>query len=155
MTLKLMLHSDTPASALSSTELSVSNLGITLLYSQSSSLNNGGSSGGGSTPVEPPISCFTYLISNNIVVIKGYDSINCPQSIIIPSEIEGYPVTTLGKGDYSSSSGRLTSVVILNTVIEIGDGAFNNKLPDNQAFIYAGTDSNYDGVAEKRQYNYS
>ena len=73
-----MLHSDTPASALSSTELSVSNLGITLLYSQSSSLNNGGSSGGGSTPVEPPISCFTYLISNNTVVIKGYDSINCP-----------------------------------------------------------------------------
>ena len=55
----------------------------------------------------------------------------------------------MGKGDYSSSSGRLTSVVILNTVIEIGDGAFNNnKLPDNQAFIYARTDSNYDGVAE-------
>ena len=70
MTLKLELDSNMPASALSNTELSVSGLGITLLYSQASGYN-----GANSTAIEPQetdASLFRYEINNNEVIIMGY-----------------------------------------------------------------------------------
>ena len=66
MTLKLELDSNMPASALSNTELSVSGLGITLLYSQASGYN-----GANSTAIEPvystDASLLSYYINNNVV----------------------------------------------------------------------------------------
>ena len=62
MTLKLILDSNMPASALSDTDISISNLGITLLYSQASGYN-----GANSTAVEPStnVQFFTYEINGD------------------------------------------------------------------------------------------
>ena len=72
MTLKLELDSNMLASALSNTELSVSDLGITLLYSQASGFN-----GANSTAIEPvystDASLLSYYINDNVV--------NTPSSI--------------------------------------------------------------------------
>ena len=78
MTLKLMLRSDTPASALSSTELRVIGLGVTLLYSQDS----GYGGNGGSQIVKPNVNIFSIkgtgqqigdtLVTNNSTVFDNY-----------------------------------------------------------------------------------
>ena len=74
MTLKLMLNSNTPSSALPSTEVSVSNLGITLLYSQDSPY--------GGNPVIAPTYLYSpkqhslgdTLIVNNTTVFDNFES---------------------------------------------------------------------------------
>ena len=64
---------------------------------------------------------FTYTIDNNQVKItKGATNTT---DIIIPSEIEGYPVTEIGKGAFNNYT-NITSVKIPNTVNTIGYGAF-------------------------------
>ena len=78
MTLRLMLRSDTPASALSNTELSVTGLGITLLYSQDS----GYGGNGGSQIVKPNVNIFSIsgmgqhigdtLVTDNSTVFDNY-----------------------------------------------------------------------------------
>ena len=70
MTLVLTLRSDTPASALSNTELSVTGLGITLLYSQNSSYKNGSGSSGGSSEIATDTSCFTYQTIPHATVVN-------------------------------------------------------------------------------------
>ncbi len=84
MTLKLMLRSDTPASALSNTELSVTGLGITLLYSQDSPY--------GGNPVVVPTYLYTTtdqhlgdtLVVNNTTVFDNFES----------AKYNGNPITT-------------------------------------------------------------
>lgn len=49
----------------------------------------------------------------------------CPRDVVIPSEINGAPITTIP--DSSFASKRLTSVVIPDTVTSIGSGAFQNN----------------------------
>ncbi len=89
---------------------------------------------------------YEYTISNNEVTITGY-KVN-PTSAEIPSEIEGYPVTSIGKSAFVgcvrlvsiripdsvktiangafSGCGSLTSITIPNSVTSIGDFAFSN-----------------------------
>ena len=71
MFLKLTLEDDMPASKLAQSEVSVGNLGITLIYSQNNSYQNnyGGTIQANS---ERNISKFEYTVSNNEVTITGY-----------------------------------------------------------------------------------
>ncbi len=47
------------------------------------------------------------------------------EEVIIPAEIEGLPVTSIGKNAFYSCK-NLTSITILNSVTSIGDDAFRN-----------------------------
>lgn len=62
---------------------------------------------------------FSYTISNSMVYIKGYTGTN---DVVIPAEINGYPVTNIAKEAFKSKS--ITSITIPNTIEYIGEDAF-------------------------------
>ena len=62
-----------------------------------------------------------YYIDNNEVCISDYNGNK--DELEIPSVIDGYTVTSID--DYAFSCTRVTSVIIPDTVIRIGQGAFN------------------------------
>ena len=64
-----------------------------------------------------PSSDYSAAGLSNVAIIPA------PTDVVIPSEIEGHPVTSIGFGAFESKG--LTSVVIPNSVTSIGDGAFN------------------------------
>ena len=66
--------------------------------------------------VTTPKSCFTYTKTSTEVTITDYDN-TCDKDVIIPSKIEGLPVTTIGS--YAFSNNQLTSVVIPSSVSSI------------------------------------
>ncbi|MBR4319363.1 MAG: leucine-rich repeat protein, partial [Oscillospiraceae bacterium] len=61
-----------------------------------------------------------YTIENGEVTISGFDAKT--ESVSIPSEIDGLPVTKIGGTAFYGST--LTSVTIPEGVTEIGSGAF-------------------------------
>ena len=66
----------------------------------------------------------TYEITYGEVTITDCSG-SATGEMIIPSEIEGYPVTSIG--DYAfSSCDSLTSVTITNSVTSIGNRAFDS-----------------------------
>ncbi len=82
----------------------------------------------------------TYQINNNEVTITGCDRSTIGE-MIIPSRIEGYPVTKIGAEAFMNCAG-ITSVTIPEGVIEIGKSAFATcyalksvKLPDSLTTI--------------------
>ena len=68
-----------------------------------------------------PTRCFTRTVDNNEVTITHYDE-NCGTDVIIPSTIDGLPVTVIKSGAFKDK--ELTSVTIPNTVTTIEDYAF-------------------------------
>ena len=74
---------------------------------------------GASTPAED----FKYTIENSEVTITKY--IGSDTEVAIPSEIEGYPVTSIGSDAFYSCY-SLTSVTIGDSVTSIGDWAFGS-----------------------------
>ncbi|MCM1505815.1 MAG: leucine-rich repeat protein [Ruminococcus flavefaciens] len=64
---------------------------------------------------------FEYNIKNGEAIITGFD--NSVKDVIIPSEIEGLPVTSIGEFTFNGCSG-LTSVTIPDSVMSIGSHAF-------------------------------
>lgn len=56
-----------------------------------------GDNPGGNNPAATDPSYFYYNISNNQVTIKGLKNENAPKKIVIPSTIEGYPVTKVAE----------------------------------------------------------
>ena len=66
---------------------------------------------------------FNYEIISNEVVIVGLNDWNATE-IEIPSEIEGYPVTSIGDGAFDECS-SLKSISIPDSVTSIGDFAFS------------------------------
>ncbi len=82
-------------------------------------------------------------IPNSVTTI-GFSAFenNNLTSVVIPNS-----VTTIGNSAFENNN--LTSVTIPDSVTTIGNGAFNNNLlPDEQAYIYARTNNNSDGIAE-------
>ena len=70
---------------------------------------------------------FRYREQNGTITIVRYSGEG--GMVIIPEEIDGMPVTSIG--DFAFHANELTGVVIPNSVISIGDVAFtNNKLTD-------------------------
>jgi len=68
---------------------------------------------------DPPVP-FGYTVSNGTISIA--DQIGSGGAVIIPSEIDGLAVTSIG--DYAFSGTSLTSITIPNSVTEIGQSAF-------------------------------
>jgi hypothetical protein len=64
---------------------------------------------------------FTYSNTNGTVTITGYTGTDA--TVVIPSTIDGLPVTSLGTSSFFGAS--LTSVTIPNSVKNIGDSAFS------------------------------
>ncbi len=68
-----------------------------------------------------PVSDFIYTVSDNTVTITGYNGSD--EVVIIPSYIEGYPVSIIGEEAFSKKQG-LKKVILSDTVKEIGKKAF-------------------------------
>ncbi len=64
----------------------------------------------------------SYSISNNEVTITGCNT-SASGGLTIPSTIEGYPVTSIGKSAFYNCR-NLTSITIPNSVTSIGERAF-------------------------------
>ena len=103
------------------------------------------------TPTPTDLSCFgTGLINGGQEIeITGYNTSNsdCGKNVVIPAEIDGKPVTSIGNsafynksltglvipgsvksiGDNAFYVNELTSVVIPSSVTSIGDSAFSNN----------------------------
>jgi len=78
-----------------------------------------GSGGGSQLTTED--SCFIFSTGS----ITGYDDVNCPSDVIVPSTINGEFVTSIG--DYAFQSKQLTSIVFPDSLISIGNWAFQNN----------------------------
>ena len=65
-------------------------------------------------------SAFTYVNHGDSIEITGFD--NSVSDVVIPSEIEGLPVTAISVGAFYLST--ITSIEIPNTVTSIGEMAF-------------------------------
>ncbi len=70
-----------------------------------------------------PTSDFKYKIDNNEVTITEY--VGTDTTLVIPSEIDGKPVTGIGPWPFPLNS-SLTSIVIPDSLTNIRDGAFIN-----------------------------
>lgn len=65
---------------------------------------------------------FTYAIEYGEVVIKGFDK--STRDVVIPSEIEGLPVTSIGSGAFYNCDG-VTSVTLPDSITNISNSAFS------------------------------
>ncbi|HAY72649.1 MAG TPA: hypothetical protein DCY31_02150, partial [Ruminococcaceae bacterium] len=63
-----------------------------------------------------------YSVKNGEVTIIGCDN-SVKGDLVIPSEIKGYPVTSIGDGAFYRCMGLL-NVTIPNSVVSIGESAF-------------------------------
>lgn len=88
---------------------------------------------------ESASSDFEYTITDGEVTITGYTGEG--GNVVVPSEIEGYPVTVIGEDSFSNCF-SLISIVIPDSVTNIKAGAFfacqmltSISLPDNIACI--------------------
>lgn len=73
-----------------------------------------------STGIATATSAFTYVNHGDSIEITGFD--NSVSDVVIPSEIEGLPVTAISVGAFYLSA--ITSIEIPNTVTSIGEMAF-------------------------------
>ena len=67
--------------------------------------------------------CFYYVDNGNGITVTGYKDA-CPSDVKIDSSINGKTVTKIGNNAFSKKENFITSVIIPDTVVEIGDDAF-------------------------------
>ncbi len=130
MTLKLTLDANMPASALPSEEVTVGNLGITLLYSQASGYN-----GANSTAVEPPapatdLSFFEYKINNDEVTIGGYNrsTRSVTYTVSDQSKCESYVEQLLISWDYSQGDATTYSTSLCSGGVDDYGGTLSGYI---------------------------
>jgi hypothetical protein len=70
----------------------------------------------------PEVNGIQYLISDSEVTVMGY--IGDEKSLVVPAEIESYPVTDIGEGAFSDLE-ELENVILPDSVKNISDHAFN------------------------------
>ncbi len=68
---------------------------------------------------------FTYTTNNGAITITGYNTTNGGLNVVIPTSINGYPVTTIGVGAFNNLT-TITNVTIPNSVTNIGIGPFRS-----------------------------
>ena len=69
---------------------------------------------------------FTYNTVDDGIEVTGCVG-ECPNDLVIPEEIDGYPVTIIGGGAFGEKN--LSSVIIPDTIVSIRHWAFaNNQL---------------------------
>ena len=91
-----------------------------------------------STKAQNPLDHLEYTITNNEVTITAYTGTD--YSLVIPSEIEGYPVTKIGPEVFSYNLDTI-QITLPDSLKEIGYAAFKNtrfssiNLPDGLTLI--------------------
>ena len=91
-------------------------------YYEAGSNGWGSTFGGAPTEETTPVSDFDYRLSDGQIIIEGYNGRS--GALVLPAEINGYPVTIIGEGGAQGLSPNLTSVIIPDTVTNISNGAF-------------------------------
>ena len=91
--------------------------------------------------------CFTYSVNNGKVKILDYNNV-CTKSLIIPTLIEGFPVTEIDNwafsgfgitsvkfpntleiiGNFGFSDNKITEVVFPSSIVRVGLSSFSNNL---------------------------
>ena len=92
---------------------------------------------------EDPASCFEYSITNGEVAITKY--IGSRTEVVIPSEIEGYPVTSISSSAFRGCD-YLRSITIPASVKSIGNYAFDDC--DSLASVTFGENSKLTSIGE-------
>ena len=87
---------------------------------------------------------YEYIVENGYAIIRG--TIDISGDIVIPEQLDGYPVTGIGSNTINTNSisfkNKLTSVVLPNSLQFIGYGSFKDctllksvTIPDSVVFI--------------------
>ena len=63
---------------------------------------------------------FDYITNNGAITITGYDGTD--SNVVIPDTTNGYPVTAIGEDAFAGDN--ILTIVIPNSVTNVGDGAF-------------------------------
>jgi hypothetical protein len=103
-----------------------SNPNLSLTVGESAFFQIGsGDQGSPYLPTVVPETHFTYTSSHDSITITGYTGPSV--AVVIPSTINGYPVTTIGDGAFSAFLGNSnpTSLTIPDSVTSIGGGVFD------------------------------
>lgn len=98
-------------------------------------------------PEEVDESCFTRTNNGTSVTITGYSS-TCPKNVKIPSKLDNLPVHFLGTSSFASK--QITSVLLPDYLISIGNVAFNNNLINNILFPDTLTTIGYSAFGSNR-----
>lgn len=90
------------------------------------------------TPSTSPVEDFTFDYENGNAIITSY--IGSDLDIVVPNEIDGRPVTTIGKDAFKSYD--LNSIILPDTLQKIDTDAFNYctqlkeiKIPDSVTYL--------------------
>ncbi len=93
------------------------------------------------TPVYTTDDGISYSVINDAAVIMGFEELS--DHVIIPEEIEGYPVTSIRRNAFYGMS-TLSEIYIPSSVTSIGTDAFANS---NLTFIhYQGTGADWENI---------
>jgi hypothetical protein len=81
--------------------------------------------GDGNYHITPRKSLFSYKRVTNGIEVYQYDGETMPKKLVIPNEINGYPVVSIAK-QFAVMENTIEEIVLPDSVESIGDSAFNS-----------------------------